>query len=141
MKVQHILQAKGGDVYSVSVKARIAEAVEILNDRNIGAVLVTDGSSIAGILSERDIVRLLGRKGSSALDASVSECMTAKVETCSMETTVHELMEKMTERRIRHIPVVENGALAGVVSIGDVVKRKIEEAEQESSALREYIAS
>lgn len=141
MKVGQILQVKGGDVYSVSVEARIADAVRILNDRNIGAVLVKDGSSIAGILSERDIVRQLGRSGSAALDASVRDCMTSAVLTCSAETTVNELMEKMTEQRIRHIPVVENGELMGVVSIGDVVKRKIEEAEQESSALREYIAS
>ena len=142
MQIEAILSSKGNAVYTVPTNARVADAVAMLNKHNIGAVVVIDSDGeVAGILSERDVVRLLGRDADGALKRPVSECMTANVITCSPETTVAVLMEQMTRFRIRHIPIVANGRLAGIVSIGDVVKRKIEEAEQEASALREYIAT
>lgn len=142
MKVEHILQTKGADVFTVRDTATIAEAVTLLADKNIGAVVVKNAAGgVAGILSERDVVRQLKSKGADALAAPVSACMTANVVTCARCDTVDQIMSKMTQKRIRHVPVVENGALVGLVSIGDVVKRKIEETEQEAAALRDYITS
>lgn len=142
MKVEHILQAKGPDVFTVRDTATIAEAVGLLAEKNIGAVVVRNGSGgVAGILSERDIVRRLKSQGGDVLSAPVSSCMTANVITCAPGDSIDDLMAKMSQRRIRHLPVVEKGALVGLVSIGDVVKRKIEEAEHEAAALREYISS
>lgn len=142
MKVDHILQSKGTDVFSVASDDSLSDAVSVLNDKNIGAVLVTDASqNVVGILSERDVVRQMGSHGAEAMHKRVSECMTADPVSCSCEATIDQLMGEMTKRRIRHIPVIEGGALKGLVSIGDVVKRKIEQAEQEAEALKEYIAS
>lgn len=142
MQVDNILQSKGMTVYTVLAHAPIAEAVQVLDQHRIGAVVVlTDSGDVAGILSERDIVRHLGGDPAGLLQRAVREVMTAAVVTCQRRTTIDELMELMTTRRIRHVPVVEDGELVGIVSIGDVVKRKIEEAEQEALALREYIAS
>lgn len=142
MKVEQILQAKGADIYAVGPDDVITEAIAILNEKNIGAVIVrTANGDVAGILSERDIVRRLGASGADALSMKVSECMTSNVYTCSVDASVDELMAKMTEKRIRHLPVTKDGKVVGVVSIGDVVKRKIEEAEQEAAALKEYIAT
>jgi CBS domain-containing protein len=142
MQVANILQSKGATVHTVAVTAPISEAVRVLNANKIGAVVVVDGSGhVAGILSERDIVRRLGGDAAALLAAPVSTAMTTQVITCRRETSVSELMEQMTRHRIRHIPIVEDGELVGIVSIGDVVKRKIEETEQEALALREYIAS
>lgn len=142
MKVKHILQSKGADVYAVGPDDKIAAAVGLLNDKNIGAVVVCDKAGAAvGILSERDVVRRLGAKGAGALDMRVADCMTANPFTCAPDDTVDDLMAKMTQKRIRHLPVAVEGRVVGVVSIGDVVKRKIEEAEQEAAALKEYISS
>jgi CBS domain-containing protein len=141
MKVDQILQAKGSDVFSISGDANLASAVEILAAHNIGAVIVRNPRGIAGVLSERDIVRHLRKQGAGALEAKVSDCMTPNPYTCGLETTVDELMALMTKKRIRHLPVLDGGELVGVVSIGDVVKRKIEEAEHEAAALRDYISS
>jgi len=142
MQVENILQSKGRAVHTLPTGASIAEAVEVLNTRRIGAIVVTttDGK-VAGILSERDVVRHLGKDWSSLASRPVSEVMTKDVVTMSRRATVAEVMERMTERRIRHLPIVDNGELVGIVSIGDVVKRKIEETEQEAIALKEYIAS
>ena len=142
MLVDTILRSKGMTVFTVSAGARVADAVAELNKHTVGAVIVTqpDGE-VGGIISERDIVRLLGRDPVNALNRPVSECMTTNVITCTRDTSVATLMEQMTRYRIRHIPIVEHGKLLGIVSIGDVVKRKIEETEQEATALREYIAS
>ena len=129
-------------MHTLPTGATIAEAVELLNGRKIGAIVVTtDKGKVAGILSERDIVRHLGKDWSALAGKPVSEVMTKDVVTMSRRATVAEVMERMTERRIRHLPIVDNGELVGIVSIGDVVKRKIEEAEQEANALKEYIAS
>ena len=142
MQVENILQSKGRTVHTLPTGATIAEAVELLNGRKIGAIVVTtDKGKVAGILSERDIVRHLGKDWSALAGKPVSEVMTKDVVTMSRRATVAEVMERMTERRIRHLPIVDNGELVGIVSIGDVVKRKIEEAEQEANALKEYIAS
>lgn len=141
MKVDEILRSKGVEVHAVSADARIADAVEVLNEKNIGAVVVKNGEEVAGILSERDIVRRLKTDGVDVLTRSVSSCMTRRVHTCSLDASIDDLMALMTKERIRHIPVIENGALVGLVSIGDVVKRKIDQSEQEAAALREYIAS
>lgn len=142
MQVDSILRTKGTLVHTVTADARLGEAVHILNTHNIGAVVVVDkAGQVAGILSERDVVRKLDNDPGKALERLVRDCMTAVVVTCTRETTVAELMEKMTARRIRHIPIVEDNKLIGIVSIGDVVKRKIEETEQEALALREYISA
>ena len=142
MQVENILQSKGRAVHTLPTGASIAEAVEMLNTRRIGAIVVTtaDGK-VAGILSERDVVRHLGKDWSNLSSRPVSEVMTKDVVTMSRRATIAEVMERMTERRIRHLPIVDNGELVGIVSIGDVVKRKIEETEQEATALKEYIAS
>ncbi len=142
MKVEQILRNKGSEIFAVGPDDKISDAVALLNSKNIGAVIVRDNKGdVAGILSERDIVRRLGERGGDALAMKVSECMTSNVFTCSVEASVDELMAKMTEKRIRHLPVTKDGQIVGVVSIGDVVKRKIEEAEQEAAALKEYIAT
>ena len=142
MQVENILQSKGMTVHTVATHAPISEAVRILNDHRIGAVVVlADNGTVAGILSERDIVRHLGEDPTGLLKRAVREIMTSDVITCERQTAIAELMEQMTRFRIRHIPIVERGELVGIVSIGDVVKRKIEETEQEAIALREYIAS
>lgn len=142
MKVEHILHSKGADVFSVRQDDSIADAVATLNEKNIGAVIVKDASeNITGILSERDIVRRLGKQGVSALSMRVAECMTPNPFTCPPEATVDDVMAQMTEKRIRHLPVTNDGKIVGVISIGDVVKRKIQQAEQEAQALKEYIAS
>lgn len=142
MKVEQILQSKGADVFAVSGTASVKEAVAILGDKNIGAVVVKNGDgTVSGIFSERDVVRRLKSEGPAVLDRLVSECMTKNPFTCTRETTLDELMGEMTKKRIRHMPVVEAGRLVGIVSIGDVVKRKIYNIEREAAMLKEYIAS
>ena len=141
MQVETILQSKGRAVHTVAARATIAEAVDILNSKRIGAVVVIDNGKVAGILSERDVVRHLGKDWASLASRPVSDVMTKNVVITSSNASIGDLMERMTEHRIRHIPVVEAGELVGIVSIGDVVKRKIEETEQEAIALKEYIAS
>jgi len=140
MTVKAILSRKGSDVVTADPNATLAEVVRILAARRIGAVVVTGADRrIVGILSERDVVRVLGDKGPSALDQSIGDVMTRKVTTCTMRDTIAELMERMTEGKFRHVPVVEDGRLAGIVSIGDVVKWRVHEIEGESDALRDYI--
>lgn len=141
MQVENILQSKGRTVATVTAAATIAEAVELLNGKKIGAVVVVDGSKVVGILSERDVVRHLGKDWTALASRPVSDVMTKNVVSVSRFATIADVMERMTEKRIRHMPIVENGDLVGIVSIGDVVKRKIEETEQEATALKEYIAS
>lgn len=141
MKVEQILADKGGAVFAVVDTDAIADAVSVLNDKNIGAVVVrNEKGGVVGILSERDIVRGLGKNGGDALGLKVRDCMTPDPFTCCPDDTVDTLMGQMTDKRIRHLPVIRDGDLIGVVSIGDVVKRKIEETEQEARVLKEYIA-
>ena len=142
MKVEQILQSKGVEVFAVSDSATVSDAVTMLNEKNIGAVVVKGGAgNIVGILSERDVVRRVGNEGPEALQRPVSECMTHEPFTCAPDATVDELLSEMTEKRIRHMPVVKDGDMIGLVSIGDVVKRKIAETELEAQALKEYISS
>ncbi len=141
MQVENILRSKGRAVHTVTARATIAEAVETLNKNRIGAVVVTDNGKVTGILSERDVVRHLGTDWNALSKRPVGDLMTRNVITATPASTVADLMERMTEHRIRHMPIVEAGALVGIVSIGDVVKRKIEETEQEAIALKQYIAS
>jgi CBS domain-containing protein len=142
MQVDNILQSKGAAVFTVAAGAPLSEAVKMLNTHKIGAVVVVDAKGkVAGILSERDIVRRLDGDAAALLASPVRTAMTPKVITTTRDASVSDLMELMTRHRIRHLPVVEAGRLVGIVSIGDVVKRKIEETEFEATALREYIAS
>lgn len=142
MTVKSILDAKGRDVVTITPGATLAEAAVLLGGRRIGAVVVVKGDGrIAGILSERDIVRAVGTSGTAALDMPVDAVMTAKVRTCHEGSTVNEMMEIMTRGRFRHLPVEKDGRLDGIISIGDVVKRRIEEIEHEAEQIREYIAT
>ena len=141
MNVETILRAKGRDVATIEPDATVENAVRLLASRRIGALIVSeDGRRVDGIVSERDIVQGLADHGAGLLEQRVEDVMTRRVHTCSPEDTVEELMGRMTERRIRHLPVVEAGALCGMVSIGDVVKNRIEEVEYEASSLRSYVA-
>ena len=142
MLVDTILQTKGVLVHTLPESGTLGDAVALLNRHNIGAVVITDaGGTIVGILSERDIVRRLGTDPAGALALRIGDCMTRGVVTCTRQTPIADVMERMTRHRIRHMPVAEAGELIGIVSIGDVVKLKIEEAEHEAEVLREYIAS
>ena len=142
MTVKAILSRKGSDVVTIAPTANLSEAVKLLAERRIGAVIVTGADNrVAGILSERDIVRVLGERGADALGDNIAAVMTRKVTTCVEADTVSDIMERMTTGKFRHVPVVEQGRLAGVISIGDVVKFRVEEIERESDALREYIAT
>jgi CBS domain-containing protein len=142
MTVRRILAAKGRDVFTISPESKISEAVRVLFARRTGALVVTDeAGAVAGIISERDIVRILATQGASSLDQPVSLCMSREVVTTVESTTILSVMSEMTEGRFRHLPVVEQGKLAGIVSIGDVVKHRLAEMEDEQQALREYIAT
>lgn len=142
MTVKAILTRKGGDVATIDPAATLAEAAKLLAERRIGAVIVTSADKrVAGMLSERDIVRVLARDGAAALDTQVEQTMTRKVVTCGQNDTVGTIMERMTAGRFRHLPVVESERLVGVISIGDVVKWRLEEMELEQNAMREYIAT
>ena len=141
MQVENILQSKGRAVTTVTSGSSLAAAAELLTTKKIGAVVVVDNDKVVGILSERDIVRHLGKDWSALASRPVSDVMTKNVVSVSRFATIADVMERMTAKRIRHMPIVENGELVGIISIGDVVKRKIEETEQEAIALKEYIAS
>lgn len=142
MTVKSILDEKGHDVVTVASGATLAKAAAILAERRIGAaVVVKDDKMIEGILSERDIVRAVGENGAEALNISVADVMTRKVRTCTESNTVNEVMEIMTTGRFRHLPVEHDGRLNGIISIGDVVKRRIQEVEREAEEIRSYIAT
>ena len=140
MIVKAILAAKGSDVISIEPTATLETAVRILTEHKIGALLVLGPDRrVIGILSERDIVRVLAERGAGVLAQPLSQVMTRRVVTCSQSDTVDVLMERMTTGKFRHLPVVELDKVIGVVSIGDVVKHRLLEMEQESAALRDYI--
>ncbi|GGD18873.1 inosine-5-monophosphate dehydrogenase [Aureimonas glaciei] len=142
MTVRKILEEKGRDVFSMHPNATLVEAAQEMAQRRIGAVvLISDGGDIAGVLSERDIVRMVGTRGPDCLSDSIGSVMTVEVVTCSEETTVNEVMETMTRKRFRHLPVIQGGKLVGMVSIGDIVKRRIEDAEREAEEMRSYISA
>jgi CBS domain-containing protein len=141
MTVGRIIKEKGRDVVTVAPSASLAEIAATLAEKKIGAVVVEEGGAIKGIISERDIVRALAKHGGEGLSRAARDWMTAKVVTCKPDETINDVMQKMTTGRFRHLPVVENGRLAGIISIGDVVKRRIEDVEREVEQIREYIAT
>ena len=142
MSVNQILARKGRDVETLHPDASLEEVARVLAEKKIGAiVLLEETGSVAGIVSERDIVRVIGTRGVSALARTAREEMTVDVTTCTGSTGIDEAMQIMTDGRFRHLPVYEDGRLAGIVSIGDVVKRRIEDVEREAAVMREYIAS
>jgi CBS domain-containing protein len=142
MTVSHILKAKGRNVVTAASAETVASIAKTLSEKRIGAIVITGAAGrIVGIVSERDIVREIGRLGAKALAMPVSDIMTSNVVTCSDADSEAELMALMTERRIRHLPVVNGGKLDGMISIGDVVKYRIEAIEHEAQDLKAYIAS
>jgi CBS domain-containing protein len=140
MTVRAILSRKGNDVATIEPNAPLAAAMKILAERRIGALVITGADQrIVGILSERDIVRTLAERGPKALGEPLADVMTRKVVTCSQSETVCEIMERMSSGKFRHVPVVEQGRLIGIVSIGDIVKSRLEEMEREQAAMHDYI--
>jgi CBS domain-containing protein len=139
MTVRAILDSKGRHIESVEPDATLSAAIKVLAERRIGAVLVMNGGRLEGILSERDIVRVLGERGARVLDEPVSAAMTRKVVSCRQADTVAAIMEMMTLGKFRHLPVIEEGMVVGLISIGDIVKWRVREYELEQEALRDYI--
>ena len=142
MLVSQILRQKGDMVFTVGPAESVASAAALLDSRRVGAmVVVADDRSVIGIISERDIVRVLARQGAAALDTPISGCMSRQVIVASLEDHLDDLLERMTDRRIRHLPVLQDGRLAGIISIGDLVKHKIAETQAEAEGLKAYIAA
>lgn len=146
MNVKTILAAKnrnlGGDLIDIEPAADLAAAAKLLAAHRIGAVVIRGaGGRLAGILSERDIVRALAEHGAGALALPVAKVMTREVETCGEDDSVAAIMERMTAGKFRHLPVTSDGRLVGLISIGDVVKERVGEIEQETEAMRDYIRS
>ena len=140
MNVKAILATKGGDVVCIEPTADLAAAARLLGAHRIGAVLIRGaGGRLSGILSERDIVRAISEQGAAALTLPVAQVMTRNVATCVEDDSIASIMERMTAGKFRHMPVVAKGELIGLVSIGDVVKQRVGEIEQESEAMRDYI--
>ena len=141
MSVAHILQRKGRVVYTAKPNDSVKDVAHLLMQKSIGAIVIsTDGSKIDGIVSERDIVHALAKQGTSAFTSPVSSIMTKKVQACAEDDSETELMALMTQQRIRHLPVVANGKLVGMVSIGDVVKLRVEQIERDAADMKAYIA-
>lgn len=142
MSVTVILSRKGNDIVTLSPDATLGDAVASLARNRIGAIVVTDANmGVEGIISERDVVRLIGERGVDVLGEPLAGLMTKAVVTCAPDETVPQIMERMTRGRFRHVPVVSGGKLVGIISIGDVVKYRVEEMERESAQLRDYIMS
>ncbi len=141
MNVKEILAAKkGGDIVSIEPTATLAVAAKLLSAHRIGAVVVLGaGGHLSGILSERDIVRTISEVGAAALDLPVGQAMTRNVTTCVEDETCASIMERMTAGKFRHMPVLADGRTIGIISIGDVVKQRVDEIERESEAMRDYI--
>ena len=142
MTVKSILEEKGREVVTLGPSETIENAIRTLAERRIGALVITSGDNrIAGILSERDVVRIIAAEGADALKKPLSAAMTSRVLTCTASHTVNDVMETMTEGRFRHLPVEVDGFLVGIVSIGDVVKRRIRDVEREAEDIKAYIAT
>jgi CBS domain-containing protein len=141
MRISDVLRVKGDRVVTVQPDADVGHLLAVLAEHGIGAVVVSrDGSSVDGIASERDVARALAKRGAAVLSEPVSAIQTSDVYTVGLDTQLEDLMRMMTEHRIRHLPVVVDGSLRGIVSIGDVVKKRIDELESERSALTNYIS-
>ena len=141
MLVAEILKSKGGAVYSIAPDVTLAAACAELDARRVGAMIVCDGDQVVGVFSERDVVQAIASEGAGALARPVADFMTAEVVFAKPSETVAVLMERMTDRRIRHLPVLQDKRLTGVISIGDVVKCQIAEAKNEAESLRTYISA
>ena len=141
MTVAAILALKGRDVATTTADKLISDVVAELAARKIGALVVVDRERVAGIISERDVIRRLGERGEHALTEPVSQSMTSSVISCQETSTLDEMMEVMTQGRFRHVPVIEDGALVGIISIGDIVKHHIAEVEMEVTAMRGYFVT
>lgn len=140
MTVSRILQTKGSAVVTASPEATLIDIARLLDEKRIGAVVIINlDGNIAGILSERDIVRAIARTGIAVMEHTAASIMTQRVHVCTPADNLNEIMSMMTEQRIRHLPVVAKGRLEGIISIGDVVKHRIEETEAEATELRHYI--
>lgn len=141
MNVSAILSLKGRDIISVTPSASISDVTKVFAKHSIGSILVLENDQLKGIVSERDVVRSVGREGAEVLSRPVSTIMTKEVQTCVLKDTTNHIMTVMTAGRFRHVPVVEEGKLIGIISIGDVVQQRISEAELEASSMRSYIAT
>jgi CBS domain-containing protein len=142
MRIGDVLRVKGTNVVTVTPDTRVRRLLEVLAEHGIGAVVVSvDGTSVDGIVSERDIVRALARRGAAVMSEPVTEIYTAEVRTVVPDTSLDDVMRLMTEHRMRHAPVLADGVLSGLVSIGDVVKNRIDELETERTALSDYITT
>ena len=142
MIVEHILAAKGHEVVTIEPERTLLETARLLDEKRIGAVVVSDADHpVLGIISERDIARAVAQRGAAVLDEPVSQHMTAKLFTCTRSCTVSDLMELMTDRKVRHVPIVERGRLSGIISIGDVVKHRLAELEAEERLMHDYTAT
>jgi CBS domain-containing protein len=140
MNVKTILAAKGGDIFTIEPTATLQAAAKLLGSRRIGAaVILGAGGKLAGILSERDIVRAVSEQGAPALDLPVGQVMTRNVTTCGEEDSISDIMERMTAGKFRHMPVLKSGKVVGVISIGDVVKQRVDEIERDADAMRDCI--
>jgi CBS domain-containing protein len=142
MRITDVLRVKGTRVVTVTPDTTVRQLLAVLAEHRIGAVIVSsDGTSVDGIASERDIVRAFAKRGAAAMSEPVTAIYTAEVHTVTPDTQIEDVMRMMTERRVRHAPVVQDGSLRGIVSIGDVVKNRIDELETERAALTDYITS
>jgi CBS domain-containing protein len=142
MLVSQILKNKGDLVFTASPSETVAAAAALLHTRRVGAMVIVDTQdTVVGILSERDVVRVIAERGAAALSLPISSCMTADVVFATPNETVAQLFERMTDRRVRHLPVMKDGRLVGIVSIGDLVKSRIAETEAESENLKAYISA
>jgi CBS domain-containing protein len=142
MRINDVIHRKGSDVVTVRPDDTVERLLELLAEHRIGALVVSvDGATVDGIVSERDVVRQLHHRGSAVLSVAVAEIMTTDVETCDLDADTESLARKMTDRRIRHIPVVHEGRLQGIVSIGDVVKQRLDELQTERDSLVGYLQS
>jgi CBS domain-containing protein len=140
MTVSSILAQKGREVVTIEPGARLADATKLLAERHVGSVLILGADCrLVGIISEREIVHALAARGAVALEEPVSEIMARKVEICNERDTIVSIMERMTEGKFRHVPVIDQGRLVGIVSIGDVVKHRLQEMERDSAAMHDYI--
>jgi CBS domain-containing protein len=141
VRVSQLLATKGHDVATISQERSVTDALALLKEHGIGALVVTGAKApLVGIISERDVVRALATSGESALQQKVAELMSTEVSVCNESTELNELMTTMTEKRIRHVPVVEDGHLTGLISIGDVVKARLEELEHDKKDLLDYVS-
>lgn len=142
MQVRDILTHKGREVATISKERTVSDGLRLLRERGVGALVVTGPTPpLVGIFSERDVVRALALDGAGALDAPIAELMSTSVTTCTEATTVDSLMAMMTDQRIRHVPVVDDGVLSGMISIGDVVKCRVDELEHEKRELLDYVSA